>query len=80
MTGLKKIGRPAKNPIRNHQIRFGRISDDLQRVMSQFDSQNDKQLIEDLLESLKPKKNAAFSRKRLTNIKNKKITNSQLVI
>lgn len=69
---MKKKGRPAKNPIRNHQIRFGRISDDLQRVMSQFDSQNDKQLIEDLIESLKPKKNAAFSRKKTYEYKKQK--------
>jgi hypothetical protein len=56
MNGLKKIGRPAKSPIRSHQIRFGRISDELQTVVAQFDSQKDKILIEDLLESLKPKK------------------------
>lgn len=60
MNSLKKIGRPAKNPIRNHQIRFGRISDDLQRVMSQFESQNDKQLIEDLLKSLEPKQQCSI--------------------
>lgn len=54
--GLKKIGRPTKNPIRGHQIRYGRISDELQMIMSQFDSEKDKKLIEDLLGSLKPKK------------------------
>ncbi|MFS0824799.1 hypothetical protein [Bacillus sp. 1P02SD] len=53
---MKKIGRPSKSPIRGHQIRYGRISDELQMIMGKFDSEMDKKMIEDLLESLKPKK------------------------
>ena len=54
-----KGGRPKKDQIRGYQIRYGRISDELTILIQQFESDKDKQLIVDLLESLKPKKKDA---------------------
>ncbi|MFB5198038.1 hypothetical protein ACE198_24630 [Neobacillus sp. KR4-4] len=56
MEEKKKIGRPKKDQMRGHQIRFGRLSDEVTVILKQFESEKDKQLVIVLLESLKPKK------------------------
>ncbi|SHR24037.1 Uncharacterised protein [Mycobacteroides abscessus subsp. abscessus] len=51
----KGRGRPSKPKNRGHQIRYGRIYDDFQLLIPQFESESDIRLIKNLLDSYRPK-------------------------